>query len=79
MKTSIFTCDGCGTEKKESNHWYVVASGKYFSVAPWGHMEFSTIPNSFARDDSDARHICGHECLMKQLTKFLNTAGGKEA
>ena len=66
MKQIVFTCDVCGRQKQESNHWFTVQirPGIFFDVRYW------------ARGDAlqeNILHICGEECLHKKLNEFLQS------
>jgi hypothetical protein len=60
------TCDGCGTEKKETNHWLDVwvdaesGAAVHFTPisAPAGYRLF-------------AKQVCGHACAHKLLDQWL--------
>jgi len=44
MKTSIY-CDVCGTQKKETNHWFVISGHNfYFSVTKYEYAETEPFP-----------------------------------
>jgi hypothetical protein len=67
--TEKITCDVCGAEKQESNHWLLVGIGKYdgievqreFSVMPWG-SEYRHL-----------KHACGEGCAGKMLTQVIES------
>jgi hypothetical protein len=57
------SCDICKSEKKESNHWYVVyEQGGELRLSGW---------NSRQRMRPDARHLCGQSCVYKLVEDFL--------
>lgn len=59
------TCDICGVEKQESNHWVVIAplrltqSKEAVVFAPW--------TNEGAKQDM-VLHVCGEGCAAKFLS-----------
>jgi hypothetical protein len=53
------TCDMCGREKGEVNHWYLMGSLTTFVVTAW------------ASNFEGYQHICGQECAHKALDKFF--------
>ena len=71
MRQTVYTCDGCGRVKQESNHWLHVEWGKghgtYFHVTEWEPMSENTYTNH------DLLDICGAECLHKKLNEFLQS------
>ncbi len=66
MESTVYSCDGCGVPKKESNHWYFVRLGSAFHIYRWG---------SFIEGGSDGsvliRHFCGHACVQKKLSEWM--------
>jgi hypothetical protein len=61
------SCDICGSEKKQTNHWFVAYDqGGELRVSGW---------NSRNRLRPGSKHLCGHTCLHKLLDDFMaNTA-----
>jgi hypothetical protein len=60
------SCDICGTEKKQTNHWFVAydQNGE-LRVSGW---------NSRARLRPEAKHLCGQTCLHKLVDEFMARA-----
>jgi hypothetical protein len=57
------SCDICGTEKKQTNHWFVAReSGGELHVGGW---------NSRNRSRAGAKHLCGQTCLHKLVDEFM--------
>jgi hypothetical protein len=57
------SCDICGTEMQNPNHWFVVFDrGAEFRMTCW---------NSRSRLRSDARHLCGQTCLHKLVDEYM--------
>jgi hypothetical protein len=62
VRKEIFTCDVCGAEKKEANHWWMAQiSSRQFLLWPW---------DTGARDKG-ILHLCGEACVLKRLSEFL--------
>jgi hypothetical protein len=60
------TCDVCGAERKEVNHWFVLAfSPEHGSVSvfPWDRATYYI---------KDGKHVCGQACAHKLLDEFLS-------
>lgn len=57
------SCDVCGTEKKQSNHWFVAHehSGE-LRLSGW---------NSRNRTRPGSKHLCGQTCLHKLVDDFM--------
>jgi len=57
------SCDICGTEKKQTNHWFVaVRSGRRAAVSGW---------KSRNRLRPGTKHLCGQTCLHKLVDEFM--------
>ena len=65
MDFTATTCDVCGTQKKETNHWFfAVSSAKAFQVR--------TADSAFSiRKPAVKRNICGEACSHKALSQWL--------
>jgi len=60
------SCDICGTEKKQTNHWFVAYDqGEELRVSGW---------NSRNRLRPGSKHLCGQTCLHKLVDDFLAKA-----
>jgi hypothetical protein len=60
------SCDICGTEKKQSNHWFVVHDqGGELRLSGW---------NSRNRLRPGTKHLCGQTCLHKLVDDFMAKA-----
>jgi hypothetical protein len=63
MIRQAISCDICGAEKKETNHWFVATrQGGELRVAGW---------NSNGRMRAGAKHLCGQTCLHKLMDEFI--------
>jgi hypothetical protein len=57
------SCDICGTEMQNPNHWFVVYDGAAeFRMTRW---------NTRTRLRPEARHLCGQTCLHKLVDDFM--------
>jgi len=60
------SCDICGTEKKQTNHWFVAYDqGEELRVRGW---------NSRNRLRPGSKHLCGQTCLHKLVDDFMARA-----
>jgi hypothetical protein len=57
------SCDICGTEKRQTNHWFVAyeQSGE-LRVSQW---------TSRRRGRAGSKHLCGQTCLHKLVDEFM--------
>ena len=63
MIRQAISCDICGAEKKQTNHWFVAYThGGELRVTGW-------TPNSRLRAGS--KHLCGQTCLHKLVDEFI--------
>ena len=72
MIRQAISCDICGAEKKQTNHWFVVCEqGGELRVSGWGSRN---------RLRAGSKHLCGQTCLHKLLDDFLaRTIEGRPA
>lgn len=65
MIRQIVSCDICGEEKEQTNHWFVAyAEGGDF------HVSGLNPSNSLK---PGAKHLCGENCVHKLLDEFLTS------
>jgi len=63
MIRQAISCDICGAEKKQTNHWFVAYThGGELRVAGW---------NTNGRMRAGAKHLCGQTCLHKLMDEFI--------
>lgn len=63
MIRQAISCDICGTEKKQTNHWFVAQDrGAELRLSGW---------NSRGRSSAGAKHLCGQTCLHKLVDEFM--------
>jgi len=68
MVKAIYTCDGCGRTKGDTNHWYGVEEmGSRSTLHPTLRIV------SFDDSGRDMEHICSDDCLTKRLAQFSDT------
>jgi hypothetical protein len=60
------SCDICGTEKKQTNHWYV-------AYDQGGELRVSGL-DARNRLRPGAKHLCGQTCLHKLVDDFITRA-----
>jgi hypothetical protein len=66
VKTA-YTCDVCGAERKEANHWFVACqthAGLDFHTWGWALREEML-------NEERLMHLCGRLCAHKKLDQFL--------
>ena len=63
MIRQAISCDICGTEKKQTNHWFVAYDqGGELRVSGW---------NTRNRQRPGSKHLCGQTCLHKLVDEFM--------
>ncbi|MDR3739638.1 MAG: hypothetical protein P4L40_11535 [Terracidiphilus sp.] len=63
MIRQAISCDICGTDKQQTNHWFVAyAHNGELRICDW---------TSQSRLRSGTRHLCGQTCLHKLVDEFL--------
>ena len=63
MIRQAISCDICGTEKKQTNHWYMAHD-------QGGELRVSGL-NPRNRLRPGAKHLCGQTCLHKLVDDFI--------
>lgn len=57
------SCDICGRDKQQTNHWFVVYEhGAELRISGW---------SSHARNSAKSKHLCGQTCLHKLVDDFM--------
>ncbi|HTA79699.1 MAG TPA: hypothetical protein VK720_09130 [Terracidiphilus sp.] len=63
MIRQAISCDICGRDKQQTNHWFVVYEhGAELRVSGW---------SSQARMSAKAKHLCGQTCLHKLVDEYM--------
>jgi hypothetical protein len=59
----VITCDMCGAQKREANHWFLVReeSGE-LRISGWN------FPHTLS---PETRHLCGETCVHKLISRDL--------
>lgn len=66
MIRQAVSCDICGNEKRQTNHWFVAYEhAGELRVSGW---------NSRARSKAGTKHLCGQTCLHKLVDEFIARA-----
>jgi hypothetical protein len=70
MKSETYTCDECGKQKQESNHWWILSQVARAQLGPC----FSLLPmNLIGRVESGiSEHLCSESCAIKALSKWMS-------
>ena len=69
-QSNVITCDVCGRQKQETNHWFVAIHDSHdeamgICFGPHDDEEYS--PSSVVE------HICGQACAHTRLSQFLDS------
>ena len=63
MIRQAISCDICGAEKRQTNHWFVAYThGGEMRVTGW---------NANSRLRTGSKHLCGQTCLHKLVDEFI--------
>ena len=63
MIRQAISCDICGRDKQQTNHWFVVCEhATELRVSGW---------SSQARMSTKAKHLCGQTCLHKLIDEYM--------
>lgn len=58
------TCDVCGAERKEANHWWMGEEGNSFSSPKFHDWDETLLATSM--------HICGEECAHAAISAWFS-------
>ena len=71
MIRQAISCDICGAEKRQTNHWFVAyTQGGELRVSGW---------NANRRLRAGSKHLCGQTCLNKLVDEFIAETMGSRA
>lgn len=63
MIRQAISCDVCGSEKRQTNHWFVAfEQGGELRIGGW---------SSRNRAKSGSKHLCGQTCVHKLVDEFM--------
>ncbi len=66
MIRQAISCDVCGSEKRQTNHWFVAfEQGGELRIGGW---------NSRNRAKPGSKHLCGQTCVHKLVDEFMAKA-----
>lgn len=69
MIRQAISCDICGAEKKQTNHWYVACEqAGELRLGGW---------NSRMKQRPGTKHLCGQTCLHKLVDEFIARASAQ--
>ncbi len=71
---TIRICDGCGAERRETNHWVVFAG----SVLNPKRYTFEDADQGLTRDDMRLDY-CGQSCAMSAFSRWMDTGSVEKA
>ena len=71
MKAIKYLCDGCGSERKDANHWFTTFNSEGGGISV----------EKFDPYDDAGQHYCGERCVIVRVSEFLQqlkntTVGG---
>lgn len=64
MIRTVVSCDACGTDKKETNHWWVL----WIDEAGFHADRLRTVEG-----DLPVKHACGSGCANKMFMRWMAT------
>ena len=71
MIRQAISCDICGNEKRQTNHWFVAyEQGGELRVSGWSTQN---------KLRSGTKHLCGQTCLHKLVDDYMARAIGQKA
>jgi hypothetical protein len=77
-KCEVVLCDGCGAQRKDVNHWFVISPPGNFEQFNIGGSDFqgpSLLITHYSDETTNAsgvKHFCGQVCVHKFVDEFLS-------
>ena len=70
MIQQVIRCDICGSQKRQTNHWFIAReeSGE-LRISGW---------NSLYLQSPETKHLCGETCAHRLISQFLMRLGDVE-
>lgn len=72
MLKALYTCDQCGAEKRNTNHWFVVREIKSDNFSCLTVLQIHPFEDGGLPID---QHICGQACLVQAVSEFASRSG----
>ncbi len=70
-RTEKYTCDVCGAEKKETNHWMLVAHTSFgIEIGPFSERRY------FEEAHGDIDYLCGEKCVTTTAARWAAAQKG---
>jgi hypothetical protein len=70
MRQILYTCDVCGVQKKEANHWFII-----FTCYPGTRLyKWSAADPT----DKQAVHLCGENCVNRKIMQLIGGTPKRE-
>lgn len=70
-KQTVIRCAGCGAEKRETNHWFVLVASATEGAAYQTILRLWTFHNELLDTFDDAQALCGEACVIQQVAKLI--------
>jgi hypothetical protein len=77
-KREVVLCDGCGAQRKDVNHWFVISppdSFNEFNIGGSNYKGQSLLITRYSDETANASgvmHFCGQVCVHKFVDEFLS-------
>lgn len=68
-----FTCDVCGVQKREANHWFAVLRGDAAVTIITYQRSVETHLRCNLRPGNEVADTCGEKCTLVKVSEFLRT------
>ncbi len=63
---TTYTCDACGAQKHNANHWFRMwINGTCLTITAWDDGEDDGAPHL---------HLCGAACVIKKVSEFVGAS-----
>lgn len=66
MLNLIVLCNNCASEKRETNHWWLITKeGPSMTIEPLGDVSYP--------QDAGKIHLCSESCVIAFTSRFMNS------
>ena len=62
------TCDVCGAQKQETNHWFTLRTTEFGD----GTKGISILGGSYPDDEGTDIDLCGEACVLKKVSELIS-------
>lgn len=75
-RPTVPTCDECGAQKKQTNHWFVLLRANFIdpgrvSGVIVAHAEMEASLSQIGKDSDTMFDLCSEQCVTRAVGKWM--------